>query len=172
MIKKIAIVGPESTGKSTLSKQLAAYFNCQWVPEYAREFLQNLGRPYIENDLLIIAGGQIALEKRQKALTDKLLICDTNLIVIKIWSEFKYGKCDPKILCLLEDYDYDLTFLCDIDLAWEPDPLREHPDSRKELFELYLKELKERKINFLIINGNDKQRCERAINAITDLDKN
>ncbi|MFW5872398.1 MAG: AAA family ATPase, partial [bacterium] len=104
---KIAIVGPESTGKSTLSKQLALYFKTAWVPEYARDYLNKLGRPYKQSDLLLIAQEQIALEEKAAA-NHEMVFCDTNLLVIKIWSEFKYQSCHPWILKSIKERKYDL----------------------------------------------------------------
>ncbi len=128
-IKRIVIIGPESTGKSTLTSGLACYFDTVFVQEYAREYLEELSRPYLEEDLLIMARRQVALEEeRAMQARNGLLFCDTDLQVIKVWSEDKYGRCDPWILGQIAVRKYDLYLLTDIDMLWQDDPLREHPE--------------------------------------------
>ncbi|MCD4735883.1 MAG: ATP-binding protein, partial [Bacteroidales bacterium] len=95
MIYRIAITGPESTGKSRLSAQLAEHFNTVWAPEYAREYLQKIQRPYTQEDLLEIAKGQKRMHEKMMKFARNILFCDTEMLVIKIWSEFKYGNCHP-----------------------------------------------------------------------------
>lgn len=169
MIKKIAIVGPESTGKSSLSAKLAAHFNTEWVHEYAREYLNSINRPYNYNDLKFIAEGQLQEEDRKAEEIEELLICDTNLIVIKIWSEHAFGKCDEETLKELEQRKYDLHLLCNIDLPWVPDPQREHPHKRKYFFDLYEAELKNRQLDYVIIEGKVAERFNTAVSAIENL---
>ena len=165
-IKKIAIVGPESTGKSTLAKDLAAHYQTEWVPEFAREYLDQIKRPYKFEDLSEIAKGQLNLEQKKAKNANDLLFCDTNLIVIKVWSEFKYGKCEPQIIEQIQASDYDLHLLTDIDFPWTPDPLREHPDKRQELFDIYVKELEGFGFDYEIISGHGNARLDNAISAI------
>jgi NadR type nicotinamide-nucleotide adenylyltransferase len=166
MIRKIAITGPESTGKSLLAEQLAHHYNTVWVPEYAREYLENIKHPYEETDILKIAQGQLNAEQSKINQARDFLFCDTELIVTKIWSEVKYNHCDPWILTTIDTHRYDLFLLCDIDLPWEPDPLREHPEKREFLFDLYYKELIRRKLPFDIVNGEGKVRVTNAITFI------
>lgn len=165
-VRRIAIVGPESTGKTDLARFLAGHYQTTWVPEFARVYLENLHRPYTKDDLLIIARGQIQSENALAKKANRLLFCDTNLVVIKIWSEFKYHTCDPEILTLMNDQKYDLHLLMDVDLPWEDDPLREHPDKRQELFDLYKAELENTQTNFTIIRGDYALRKESAIKAV------
>ena len=169
MIKKIAVTGPESTGKSTLSAALAAFFQTAWVPEYAREYLENLDRNYEEKDLLEIAKGQLALQEELEKSSDQYLICDTDLLVIKIWSEHKYGRCHPWILKKLDEINYDLYILPYIDIPWQEDPLREHPDLREYFFNKYKEELITRKVNFIEVKGALDQRVKESIKAIKAL---
>lgn len=169
MIKKIAITGPESTGKSTLSEALAAAFGTVWVPEFAREYLETLGRSYEESDLLRIAKGQIELQEKLEARASKYLICDTELLVMKIWSEHKYGRCHPWILKKLEEMEYDLYILPYIDIPWEDDPLREHPDLREHFYKKYKAELVSRKANFIEVHGSLENRLRQAIIAVKAL---
>lgn len=169
MIRKISITGPESTGKSSLSAALAATFKTAWVPEFAREYLENLDKAYDEEDLLVIAKGQIALQESMEARGNKYLFCDTDLLVLKIWSEHKYGRCHPWILKKLDEIKYDLYILPYIDIPWEEDPLREHPDLREYFFEKYKAELLARKVNFIVVDGSLEKRLQQAIIAIKAL---
>ncbi len=157
-IRKVVIIGPECTGKSDLSKFLADEFKTTWVPEYAREYLDNLPRPYNAGDLPAIAAGQIEQEERLAASANNVLICDTNLYVIKVWSNFKYGYCDPAILQEIATRPYDLYLLTYVDIPWEYDPMREHPDQREQLYSIYLEEMKSQSVPFVEIKGD---RCER-----------
>jgi NadR type nicotinamide-nucleotide adenylyltransferase len=166
---KIAIVGPECTGKSSLSQFLADHYHTAWVPEYARGYLDNLHRPYDQSDLLHIAEGQLRLEDEFSNDANKLLVCDTNLIVIKIWSEFNYGTCDPLIVKLMQARKYDLYLLTYIDIPWEEDPLREHPTKREELYQAYYRELTGQGVPFVVIQGEREQRRKTAIEAINKL---
>lgn len=168
-IIKIAITGPESTGKSILAEQLAKYFHTLWVPEYARNYLNELGRPYKEEDIVEIAKGQIRLETEFEEKADHLLVCDTELIVTKIWSEFKYGVCDPWILETIDSRPYHLFLLCDVDIPWIDDPLREHPQSRRQLFDLYFQELSRRMFPFRVVSGLNEERLTSALKAIREV---
>ena len=165
-VKKVAIIGPECTGKSDLSEFLAEHFHTTWVPEYARGYIGNLVRPYVENDLLTIAHGQIRLEDEWTRDANQVLICDTNLYVIKVWSEFKYGNCHPDILHQIATRKYDLYMLTYVDLPWEEDPQREHPDQREELYQIYLDEMKNQPVPYVEIRGEREQRRKLAIDAI------
>ncbi|MEM7511705.1 MAG: ATP-binding protein [Bacteroidota bacterium] len=165
-LRKIAIVGPESTGKSLLSQQLADHFQTAWVEEYAREFLNQLGREYQQADLIDIAKGQLALEEERAIEANSFLFCDTNLLVIKVWSEFVFGGVDPWLLENMKLGTYDLHLLTDIDLPWEEDPLREHPYRRKELFDIYRKELLSAGVPFEIVSGKGPDRITSALKAL------
>lgn len=170
MLKKIVILGPESTGKSTLAQGLASFFDCPWVPEYARQYIENLNRPYGYEDLLEIARGQIALEDKQSEKASDLLICDTDLHVIKIWSEHRFGKVDPWIVSQLIKRKYTFYFLTDIDIPWQDDPQREHPDPamRKYFRNLYERELVVKVLPFAIISGTYEQRLSKAAALIQE----
>jgi len=163
---KIAITGPESTGKSQLAEELAAYYHTVFVPEYARAFIDRLDRPYNREDILEIAKGQIREEERRIQRTTRMLFCDTELIVTKIWSEVKYGMCDPWILEKIEENKYSLFLLCNIDLPWEDDPQREHPHMREKLFSLYYDELTERGFPFKVVSGTGRARLENAVKHV------
>ncbi len=172
-IKKVAVTGPESTGKSFLCSELAAHYNTAFVPEYARAYLDKLGRDYIEDDILEIARGQ--LDKEQKMAAGllarpirPLLFCDTEFIVAKIWSLHKYNRCHPWILEQIQENTYDLYLLCDIDLPWEPDPQREHPHLRRYFFDWYLKELQSYGFKYAIIRGHNQERVKNGIEVVNN----
>ncbi len=164
---KIAIVGPESTGKSSLALALSRHFNTPFVREVARAYLEKHGPDYRYEDLKKIAKLQCEEEDLLLAADPPLLICDTTLMVIKIWSEFKYQSCDDWIITEEKSRSYDLFLLTDIDLPWEQDPLREHPDKRKELFTVYYRYLIRSNRPFHIVFGSDQERTNRAILLVT-----
>jgi NadR type nicotinamide-nucleotide adenylyltransferase len=168
-IKKVAVIGPECTGKSDLSNYLAEYFKTVWVPEYARPYIEKLTHPYQQHDLLTIAHGQVRLEDEWLRDATNVLICDTNLYVIKVWSEFKYGNVDKDIMHSLTTRKYDLYLLTNVDIPWEEDPLREHPDKRQQLYDIYLREMKNQTVPFVEIKGEREQRRKTAVEAIENL---
>ena len=165
-LKRIAITGPESTGKSELASQLAHHYRTIFVPEIARDYLVTLGKAYIFEDIVKIAKKQLETENAMAEKAEKILFCDTDLLVTKVWSSFKFGKCDPWIEEKVKSHRYDLYLLCDIDLPWMEDPLRENPGQREKLFGIYLKELQQLKVNFAIISGAGVERTENAILAV------
>lgn len=168
-VRRVAIVGPECTGKTDLARFLANHYQTRWVPEFARTYLETLNRSYIKEDLTRIATGQIESENSLAKQANRFLFCDTNLVVIKIWSEFKYGSCDPAIITMMNQQKYDLHLLADVDLPWEDDPLREHPHKRQELFDLYEAELKRTKTKFTIIRGDYTSRRAAAVKAVEEM---
>lgn len=163
---KIALVGPESTGKSTLSQQLAKHFNGHFVPEFARTYIAQLNRPYTLNDIEFIAEQQLKLEERASA---DLLFCDTNLLVTKIWAEHAFGNCPEYIAQHWQPGNYHLHLLMNIDLPWQPDPLREHPHLRSFFFEWYERELKQEKVPYQIVSGNEMERFKLATGIVETL---
>ncbi len=169
-MKKIIITGPEASGKSTLAAALADFYQTQFVPEFARSYLPTLGRPYEEKDLLHIAKGQYQLESEYARQAHPLLICDTSLLVMKVWSDYRYGQTHPWILDQLRENKDALYLLCSPDIPWEPDPLRENPHDRDHLFEIYHQELKTLRNPYVIIQGTDHPiRLEQAIQATQNL---
>lgn len=170
-IQKIAIVGPESSGKTTLAEALAQRFETNWVPEFARAYVAGLDHPYQQKDLYIMARGQLALEVAKSASARQLLFCDTNLLVIKIWSEEAYGEVSPRLAALIDLQAYPLYLLMVPDIPWTPDPLREHPDlkARQYLFRRYEAALKEAMLPYVLIQGAGEERTQMAIRAIDSL---
>ncbi|MCL6524040.1 MAG: ATP-binding protein [Thermoflavifilum sp.] len=170
-MKKIVVIGPESTGKTTLSEQLAIYFKTVWVPEFARTYLDQLNRPYTKDDLLAIARGQVASEETLTPQANQWLICDTDLYVIKVWSEHKYQTCHPWILEQIARHHYDLYLLTYIDVPWTPDPQREYPDPkmREYFFRIYLDIIIHSGTPWVLIKGDTSLRLKTAVEAIQSL---
>lgn len=171
---KIVLFGPESTGKTTLSQQLARHYNTVWVPEYAREYLQdkwNNERKTCEpQDLLPIAEGQMRLENTLAKKASDVLICDTDLLETKVYSEAYYlGHCDPILEQHALENTYDLYFLTYIDVPWEYDELRDRPDQREEMFNYFKDALERYNRNFIILKGDKKTRLATAIQHINPL---
>lgn len=165
---RIAIIGPESTGKSDLSQALAAHFSSPWEPEPARAYLENLASNYTFDDVVEIARRQIALEKQYETRTDSpFVFFDTELIITKVWFEHKYGVVPP----LLTDYlaagrFFHHYLLCKPDLPWVPDPLRENGHNREMLFQWYKKELETLGHPYTEIGGTGQMRLNNALNAL------
>ena len=215
-VKKIVVLGPESTGKSTLCSQLAAHYHTTWVPEYAREFLEKKGTQYTCDDLLLIAKGQLnsedeildevsvsrfqvsgsqqsAISSRQNAegseqkvdcdithRTSNILhptshfphvFIDTDMYVMKVWSEFVFNNCNTWILNQIANRSYDGYLLCDVDLPWEKDALREYPDLkvREKLYHFYKEHLTSQQTPWCEINGNYEERLQKAIKFVNYL---
>jgi len=163
----IAIIGPESTGKTTLATQLAAHFDADLVQEYAREYLANLNRPYQEHDLLLIARGQFEREQQIIADGNPTVICDTDLLVMQVWSEVRYDVAQPAITDMIPLQRERFYLLMRPDLPWEPDPLRENPDDREHLFERYEELLNTLALPYAIVDGTGDNRFKNALNAIS-----
>jgi nicotinamide riboside kinase len=201
MLKKIVIIGPESTGKSTLCSQLAAHYGTIWVREYAREYLLEHGMDYTFDDLLTIAQGQIRLEEKAfanyelgitndelRVTNDELRVTgygfpipnsqypipvfmDTDMQVMKVWCQFVFGKTHPWIEEQLARRQYDLYLLCNTDLPWVKDELREYPDlaTREKLFTIYKTMMQNQSVPWVEIKGTSNERLQQAIAAVDDL---
>ena len=169
LVKKVVLVGPECTGKSTLASLLAKYYDTVWVPEYARQYIDRLDRPYTEKDLPVIAKGQLELEDSLIEKANKVLICDTDLTVIKIWSEHKYGACYDEILAEYRKRKYDLYILTGIDIPWDDDPQRENPHLREFFYDTFKNDLQQRELPFIEIAGDHYTRKKEAVKAIDQL---
>jgi len=170
-LKKIAVIGPESTGKSTLCMQLANHFHTLYCPEFARDYLLEYGKKYTYEDLLTIAKGQIKLEEKyvQKFKNKPgILFIDTEMYVMKVWSEFVFDKCDSWILRQIVNRKYDLYLLCNLDIPWIKDNLREYPDpaTRKKLYSIYIDILINQPVPWVEIKGDYEERLNSAIETI------
>jgi NadR type nicotinamide-nucleotide adenylyltransferase len=186
-IKKIVVLGPESTGKSTLCEQLAAHYNTIWVKEYAREYLLNNGTDYTFENLLDVAKGQLALEEKGiEELEEKLaaesahssfvirnspLFIDTDQYVMKTWCEFVFGKCHNWVLNQIVERKYDLYLLANVDAPWVKDELREYPDfiTREKLYHHYKDIMVNQKVPWVDISGGYEKRLQNAIAAVDKL---
>lgn len=176
---KIVLFGPESTGKSTLSNALAKHYKSVCVPEYARDFLQSKWDMYRKTcekkDLWAIAKGQEKLENEISKKANRVLFCDTNLLQTKVYSEIYYeGYCDPRIEKSATENYYDLYFLCDVDIPWVPDDLRDKPNERVIMFKAFKKELEKQNLTYVVLKGSYKTRMDIAtkhINVLLDLKK-
>jgi len=166
-IKKIAIVGPESTGKSTITKQLAKHFNTLWVPEYARYYCAALTEPCNLQDEVNMFHGQLALEDSILAIAEKdVIFCDTTFITVKIWSDEVFGETPQIVLDALPKYNYDLYLLMDIDLPWQDDPLRNFPTKREYFMNVWHRELQALNANYKVVSGLSEQRYDNAVKAV------
>lgn len=166
-IKKIAIVGPESTGKSTMSLQLAKYYNVPWVPEYARYYCANLTVACTLQDETNMFHGQVALEDSVLSMTETdFVICDTTFVTVKIWSDAFFGETPQVVLDALTKYTYDFYLLLDIDLPWQDDPLRDFPNQREHFMQVWHQELKALNANYKVISGTGDDRLNNAIAAV------
>ncbi len=164
---QIVVTGPESTGKSTLSQNLATHFKAPRVGEYARAFLAGLDRPYREEDLLSIAKGQWDRQREVLSRCQGPVFCDTGFLVMKVWSEFVFGRCHAWIEEMFLRQPPALYLLCDIDLPWESDPLREHPHHREILLTIYRKELESHGMPWEWVRGTEPgKRLHMAIGAV------
>ena len=171
---KVVLFGPESTGKTTLSRQLARHYNSVWVPEYAREYLQNKWnneRKTCEpEDLVPIAIGQMRLENELAPKANTVLICDTDLLETMVYSQAYYvGSCDPELKKFAIQNTYDLYFLTYIDTPWEADDLRDKPKERERMFKAFKEALVSNDKPYVLLTGSKKERLQTAISHIDEL---
>ena len=180
MIKKVVIIGPESTGKSTLCEGLAQHYETSWCPEFAREYLLTNGTNYEYDDLLIIARGQLALEDEYTTMLENQslpmmengghlpLFIDTDMYVMKVWSEFVFGQCHTFILEQAVRRRYDLYLLCDVDLPWTKDELRDYPEleTRQVLYRMYKDILVNQSVPWVEVRGDHKDRLRTSVAAV------
>jgi NadR type nicotinamide-nucleotide adenylyltransferase len=181
---KVAVIGPESTGKSTLCAMLALHYNTQWCPEFEMEYLLTHGMDYTYDDLLHIAKGQLAMEDEYvqsivgssesselRTPNSNLLFIDTDMYVMKVWCEFVFGKCHRWVLEQIVKRKYDLYLLCNTDLPWVKDELREYPDliTRDKLYHIYKDIMINQSTPWVDISGDHNERTQKAIKAVDRL---
>ncbi len=163
---RIVITGPESSGKTTLTNLLSEKLNASVFLEYGRTYLENLQRDYVKDDLDEICEGHLNQFIQSKS---EIQIIDTDFIVLKIWSEVRFGNVSKTILDATNSNHFDLHILCTPDIPWEYDPQREHPNKREELFQLYRMELISSKKNFIEVSGSLDDRLEKSLEAIASI---
>lgn len=166
-IKVVCFYGPESTGKSTMTTQMASHYQTAMVPEVAREFLHT--NNFNREDIMAIGREQTSRIFQQAKKASRILFCDTDLITTQIYSRH-YLKVVPPILYQLEAMiEYDHYFLFDIDVPWVADGLRDLPDKREEMFQVFEAELKKRSIPYTIVKGTWEERETIVKNKIDSL---
>jgi NadR type nicotinamide-nucleotide adenylyltransferase len=168
MQKRIVVIGPESTGKTTICEKLASHYNTKWLPEYARTYIESLNRPYTQNDVLHIAKKQIELEE-ELAKCNNILFIDTDLIITKVWLLHVYKTCPDWINNAIKNTPRTLYLLCYPDLPWEFDPVRENPQLRDYFFEWYKKEIEDLNIPYFIVKGEGEERVKNCIEEIENI---
>lgn len=171
---KIVLFGPESSGKTTLSEDLSAYFEAPLVKEYMREYLQEVWdsekRICEPRDMIPIAEGQMQAENTLAATAEELLICDTDLLELKVYSEAYYeGYCDPALLKHALNNQYDLYFLTYIDVPWTADDLRDKPHDREGMFYRFKEALDNNHKPYVTLKGDREARLKIAVKEINQL---
>jgi NadR type nicotinamide-nucleotide adenylyltransferase len=171
---KIVIYGPESTGKTTLAKALANEYKTNWVPEFARDYLQDkwdlTGEVCTKEDLIQIVKGQIDAENKLTSTANDFLFCDTNVLVTKVWSETHFkGFCDSRIKQWANSFHYDYYFLTHIDVPWQEDDLRDRPDDREDMFDSFIESLLNKNLPFTILKGTHESRMKQAQKVLKNL---
>jgi NadR type nicotinamide-nucleotide adenylyltransferase len=168
-LKRVCLFGPESTGKSTLAKQLSSHYDTIYVHEYARPYLDPQGGKCVYEDISFIARGQAAAEKALLKQANRVLFCDTDNLTTTIWSEIYFNRCPEWIYQQADSHHYDLTLLMDIDVPWVDDNQRDLRHKRKDFFEICLKRLQKSGRDFVIISGNWEERRRKAVDAVDEM---
>lgn len=172
LLKRVAIIGPESTGKSWLTNELANYYNTNKVDEYAREYFRERKYEYSLADLIDIAIGQVKNEENIATISKDIIFCDTEMLVLKIWASEVFGSVPDLIEKQTIEKQYDLYLLCYPDLVWEQDPLRTNPHNREHIYNLFVKELEKNNCNFRVIKEKGVHRLNNAVKFVDELLKN
>ena len=172
-ILRVVLYGPESTGKTTLAQALANHFQTEWVQEFARDYLQKKWEEQLAvctlEDLPIIVAGQLEWENQKVIKANQILICDTNVMVTRVWSETHFnGYCDPQILGYSESFIYDLYLLTGIDVPWLKDDLRDRPNDRQMMFDYFKRTLDQHKKNYCLLKGDHNTRLKKAVEVINN----
>jgi HTH-type transcriptional repressor of NAD biosynthesis genes len=165
-VRRVVLYGPESTGKTTLARRLAEYFNTKWIPEFAREYLEEKDTPVELSDIPIIAEGQIRIEEEAAQSANKILFCDTDVLITKVYSEHYYNTCPDWIKEAAYNRKYALHLLTYIDIPWVEDKLRDRGDRKEEMFALFKSELEKAKRPYRLITGNFEERFQKAVEII------
>lgn len=167
----MVVVGAESTGKTTLAMALADLYGAPLVEEFSREYLATIGTAYEQIDLVHIARGQWRREQSARVASRGLLLVDTDLLVIRIWSEVKYGVVPAFVRAQIQQLQRDHSLRCYVltqpDIPWAADPLRENPDDRAELHIRYRQTLDDLSLPYIEVGGTHSARLQ-AVRAAID----
>ncbi|MFK5854642.1 MAG: AAA family ATPase [Bacteroidota bacterium] len=172
MLKRVAIIGPESTGKSWLAQKLAAHYNTKVTDEYSRIYFKNREYNYTVDNLAEIAKGQLKYENDIANSCTDLIFCDTEFIVMKIWSQVVFNFVPDWIENQIVNHTYNLYLLCNLDVDWEPDALRNNSHNRQYIYNLFVKELGQNNFNYRVVKDIDDNRLENAIKFVDELMNN
>lgn len=168
--KIIVITGAESTGKSTLTKALSNHFNSPFIPEFAREYVENLNNKYIYSDVEIIAKKQVEELNHYKNSNYPYIFVDTWLIITKIWFEVVYNKIPDWMESVIQNTNIDLFLVCETDLPWKPDFVRENGgEQRKKLQKKYIETIQHYNYNYQLVQGKGEQRIKNALFHVNNL---
>lgn len=171
-MRKIAIIGPECTGKTEITQTLASYFNCKWVPEYARTYIEKLGHKYTYNDVEHIAKVQLTQINEAENDPNEFVFFDTELIITKVWFDLVFNKEPDWLDKAIRNSNFELYLLCAPDIPWEPDPVRENGgENRNKLFSIYKTLLEHYKFKYIEISGTGEIRHQNALILINKLKK-
>lgn len=168
-IRRVCLIGAESTGKTTLAEALAHHFNTTWAREFAREYLEPKNWVCQREDMIAIAEGQARLEDEIVERANRVLFCDTDPMTTSIWCERYFDKCDPRILRLAEGRRYDLYFLCGTDIPWVNDGTRDSHHFREWFHRRFLEEIESRHLPSALLSGSFEERMSKAITEVTRL---
>lgn len=155
-IIRIALTGPESVGKTTLSMRLAAHYHTVFVPEFAREYIGNLNRHYTREDIFYCIDEQIKHEEKLMSRADKVIFSDTETIISHVWLQDVFNVCDKSVENKIIRHQYDLYLLLKPDIPFIKDAVRENPERRGYFFNWYKDELERRNFNYKILGGETR----------------
>jgi len=176
VVQRVVITGPESTGKTWLAEQLAAHYQTVWVPEYARTYVdekqaRDPASPLCEYaDLVAIAKEHRACELQALPHAHRFLISDTDALSTVVYAKHYFNDVPPAVLAIAETWPARLWLLLDVDVPWVPDSQRDRPHQRRELWDLFAAELRDRQLPFTTIMGSWKERFSKALAAINLLE--
>jgi HTH-type transcriptional repressor of NAD biosynthesis genes len=166
-VKRVVLTGPESVGKTTMARQLAEHFQTNWVEEYGREHFGKVQGKLTLDDIEVIAKTQADNEDEAAKKSNKILFCDTDLMVTQVWSEIYFGDCPDSVLALNRSRYYSLWLLLDIDIPWVDDGTREFRHLREKHFARLKAELDQRKLPYKIISGDFEKRMAAAVEEVS-----
>lgn len=161
---RVGVIGSESTGKSTLCRQLSERCGYRWIKEYARGYVEALQRPYTYDDVLLIARQQIAELRADYA--EQVVLYDTELIITKVWMQHVYGMVAHEVEQAIREQPMDLYLILVPDIAAEPDPVRENLDKREFFHSWYIREVEQTGQPYCLISGQGEARTQAAAEAI------